>query len=146
MQKIIKISVFLFMFIFVVVSLLFSIQSMIIPLQNWNPATLNQDAKTLWGKRILSLAGDLPETGMIGYISEQDIPGQEFDPIDTNEEYVLTQYFLLPRKVIQGTDYEYVIANFGGIENLDIEKVERLSGLSVTGEYGNGLYILEGRK
>jgi hypothetical protein len=129
--------------LFVFIAVISNIQFVYAAINNWNSASLNQDAKSVWGERIAKLSNDLPETGMIGYISEQDIPDQAFDPIDTNEEYVLTQFYLLPRKVVQGTDFDYVIANLGGIENLDVDMVEQLTGLVVASEYGNGLYILE---
>lgn len=130
--------------LFVFISTISNIQFVYTSIKNWNPGALNNDAKSVWGERIETLCVDLPDTGTIGYISEQDIPGQAFDPIDTNEEYVLTQFYLLPRKLVQGSDFDYVIANLGGIENLDVDMVESLTGLVVASEYGNGLYILEG--
>jgi hypothetical protein len=112
--------------------------------QQWRPGEINQDASTLWEKRIEKLRDDLPETGDIGYLSEIDIPGTAYDAVDTNEEYVLTQYYLAPRKIIRGSQYPLVIGNFANLEIQDASMLEEMVGLKVVASYGYGIYLLKG--
>ncbi len=94
--------------------------------------------------RIENLRGDLPETGDIGYLSEMDIPGTAYDAVDTNEEYVLTQYFMAPRKIIRGSEYPYVIGNFANLELEEESQLEEMLGLIIVASYGYGIYLLQG--
>jgi len=126
------------------ISLFSNFQQILIIWQQWRSVEINQDASSLWEKRIENLKADLPETGEIGYLSEMDIPGMENDPVDTNEEYVLTQYFLAPRKIIRSSHYPLVIGNFANIDIQHESDLETLIGLDVIASYGYGIYLLRG--
>ncbi len=108
----------------------------------WNPAEIGRDGRSLWEQRLEELRSDLPKQGMVGYVSEQNIPGAPYDPVDSNEEYALTQYFLAPLIVQRGTQYEYVIGNFGNPE-YDY-KVEETLGIEQIASYGMGIYLYKG--
>ncbi len=111
--------------------------------KTWNPAEIGQDGRSLWEQRLEELRGDLPMQGIVGYVSEQDIAHAPFDPVDTNEEYALTQYFLSPLIIQRSTDYEYVIGNFG---NPDYDyKVEETLGIEQIASYGMGIYLYKGK-
>ncbi len=110
--------------------------------KQWDPSAIGKDARSLWEERLQRLRNDLPKQGTVGYISEQDIPGAPFDPIDTNEEYALTQYFLAPLIVQRGTDYEYVIGNFGS-PDYDYQ-VEKTLGVEQAASYGMGIFLFRG--
>ncbi|MBI9051811.1 MAG: hypothetical protein JEZ00_20500 [Anaerolineaceae bacterium] len=112
----------------------------------WNPQEINKDANSMWRERLEALLDDIPESGTIGYMSEQDIPGMEFNEVDTNEEYVLTQYFLAPRILVQSTQYSYVIGNFADLEIKNDSQIEQLTGLEVLSSYGYGIYLLRGNE
>lgn len=109
---------------------------------SWDPSAIGQDARTLWEQRLEELRDDLPKDGLVGYVSEQDIPGAPFDPIDTNEEYALTQYFLAPLILQRGAGYEYVIGNFGS-PDYDY-RVEENLGIELVASYGMGIYLYKG--
>ncbi len=110
--------------------------------KQWNPAAIDQDGRSRWEDRLQRLRNDLPKYGVVGYVSEQDIPGAPFMPIDTNEEFGLTQYFLAPLIVEHGTGYKYVIGNFGD-PDYDYQ-VEKTLGLKQLMSYGMGIFLFEG--
>jgi hypothetical protein len=112
----------------------------------WDPAAINKDAASMWNNRLEGLRADLPDQGQIGYLSEIDIPGMAFDIVDTNEEYVLTQYFLAPNILIRGRDFPYVVGNFTDAEIQEDSQLETLTGLKVLASYGEGIYLLGGEK
>lgn len=65
-----------------------------------------------WDERVSNLTASIPfERGVIGYISNADIPGAPFDGADTAGEYILTQYAVAPIIIIRGTDQEWNILN-----------------------------------
>lgn len=109
----------------------------------WYPGALGQDAATIWEDRLLALKSDLPERGVIGYISEQDYPGVSFNAVDQDEEFVLTQYSLAPLILDRGsTHYELVIGNFSAEYEYQFEDT---FGLRQVANYGNGIYLFQGQ-
>jgi|WetSurMetagenome_2_1015567.scaffolds.fasta_scaffold146141_3 hypothetical protein len=112
--------------------------------KSWNLSAINQDPSTLWENRIEAVRDDLPEEGELGYISEMDIPGMAYNAIDTNEEYVLTQYYLAPRLLIRGKNYPYVIGNLADLNVESTTQLEELTGLEFVASYGNGIYLFRG--
>jgi hypothetical protein len=65
-----------------------------------------------WDKRLSKLTAHIPfERGLVGYISNEDIPGAAFSPNDVSGEYVLTQYAVAPLILIRGTDQQWNILN-----------------------------------
>jgi hypothetical protein len=108
----------------------------------WNPAGLSQDAETEWEERLSALKGDLPESGVIGYVSEQDYPGISINPVDQDEEFVLTQYSLAPLILDRGNPHhDLVIGNFSA----EYEYLAEMdSGLQLVFYYGKGIYLFQG--
>ena len=50
-----------------------------------------------WDERLSKLIAPIPfERGLVGYISNEDIPGTAFDADDASGEYILTQYAVAP--------------------------------------------------
>ncbi len=125
-----------------VVALLSSLRTDRTIQKEWSAAAIGQDGRSLWEQRLTELRGDLPKQGVIGYVSEQDIPGAAYDPVNSNEEYALTQYFLAPLIVQRGTDYDYVIGNFGNPN--DDYQVEKTLGIEPAASYGMGIYLYKG--
>lgn len=110
-------------------------------LETWDPNSLNQDPTTLWAERLQKIKNDLPEEGVVGYLSEMDYPGLSYDIIDSDEEFVMTQYMLTPLILDRGNpNYDLVIGNFVGKGPF---KFEEVFGLQVVNEYGFGIYLLE---
>jgi len=110
-------------------------------LETWDPNALNQDPTTLWAERLQKIRNDLPEEGVVGYLSEMDYPGLSYDIIDSDEEFVMTQYMLTPLILDRGNpNYDLVIGNFVGKGPFEFEEV---FGLQVVNEYGFGIYLLE---
>jgi hypothetical protein len=65
-----------------------------------------------WDKRLSNLIAPIPiKRGVIGYISNEDIPGAAFSQNDVSGEYVLTQYSVAPLILVRGTDQEWNILN-----------------------------------
>lgn len=114
--------------------------------ENWQPANMFVDAYTLWEDRLKLLVDDIPTTGSIGYLSEMDIEGFVFNPIDTNQEYVLTQYYLVPRILIRGKDFDYIIGNFADLELQEPDVLEAALDVEVLASYGNGIYLMRGNQ
>lgn len=108
----------------------------------WNQKGLNQDAATEWEKRLSALREDLPERGVIGYVSEQDYPGVSFNIVDQDEEFALTQYALAPLILDRGNPHhELVIGNFSTEYEYQFEKE---LGLRLLMGYGMGIFLFQG--
>ena len=64
------------------------------------------------GGRFAPVRGALPFVrGVIGYISDSDVPGADFNAANDEGEYILTQYALAPIVLVRGTDQEWNLAN-----------------------------------
>ncbi len=60
-----------------------------------------------WDERAAALKESIPfERGMVGYISDIDIPGVEYDRQNLVGEFTLTQFAIAPIVLIQGSDDE----------------------------------------
>jgi hypothetical protein len=58
------------------------------------------DTVSKWETRIHRVLAHLPsDTQEIGYVADWDIPGMDYDLVDQETEYTLTQYALAPRMV-----------------------------------------------
>ena len=65
-----------------------------------------------WNDRLSKLIEPIPfERGLVGYLSNEDIPGTTFDSNDAEGEFVLTQYAIAPLILVRGTEQEWVILN-----------------------------------
>ncbi len=73
---------------------------------------LDEDPVADWEKRFIPIRKGLPFVrGVVGYISDSDVPGAEFSPVNDAGEYVLTQYSLAPIILVRGVDQEWNLAN-----------------------------------
>ena len=60
-----------------------------------------------WDERVSTLKESLPfKRGFVGYISDIDIPGIEYDRQNLVGEFTLTQFAIAPIVLIQGSDDE----------------------------------------
>lgn len=65
-----------------------------------------------WNERLEKLIEPIPfERGFVGYLSNKDIPGANFESNDAEGEFVLTQYAIAPLILVRGTEQEWVILN-----------------------------------
>ena len=79
----------------------------------WNPEQPDNNPVDRWEKRIQPVRNHLPEDiTLVGYVADWDIPDLEYNPIDQDAEYVLTQYALAPIMVQPGLEQEWIIGNF----------------------------------
>lgn len=71
------------------------------------------DTVSKWETRIHRVLAHIPDNIQdIGYVADWDIPGLEYNLVDQETEYTLTQYALAPRTVQPGLDHEWIIGNF----------------------------------
>ena len=71
------------------------------------------DSVSKWEKRVKPVLDRVPgNTKVLGYVADWDIPNAEYEIIDQETEYTLTQYALAPRAVQPGLDHEWIIGNF----------------------------------
>lgn len=74
--------------------------------------SLQDDPVADWERRFASIREHLPFVrGIIGYISDSDVPGAAFDAANDEGEYILTQYALAPIIITRGADQEWNLAN-----------------------------------
>lgn len=111
-------------------------------LREWREGPGDLMGGSTWGRRVQGLLADLPPGGVIGYISEKDLPGAATDPGDSLEEMLLTQYYLAPRILVPGAEREWVIANFGQTP-VDLDDIERRLGLRLVHSYEYGIYLFQ---
>jgi hypothetical protein len=104
-------------------------------------ASQSIDAVTKWEKRVLPVLDHVPNSVTeLGYVADWDLPHSDYDVVDQDNEYTLTQYALAPRSVQPGLDHEWIIGNFtqaGFQEWLD----QNLSAYEIS-EIGFGIYII----
>jgi hypothetical protein len=73
--------------------------------------SLSEDPVAHWELRFARLKEELPFVrGVVGYISDSDVPGAAFDAANDEGEYILSQYALAPI-IIVGNPPEWNIAN-----------------------------------
>jgi hypothetical protein len=97
---------------------------------------VNKDGTVQWENRMQAVRERLPATVReIGYVSDSENVGSMV------QEFVLTQYALIPVVVRRGTEYEWIVGNFTqpGFEAL-------LAG-EIPGDYtieklGAGIYLI----
>jgi hypothetical protein len=107
-------------------------------------ARIEPDPVSGWNDRLQPLMESLHSEGVVGYVSEQDLPDLEYSPGDSDEEFAMTQYFLAPIILDRGsTAHRYVIGNFSLPAGYEPHFEERL-GVIVIKNYGMGIYLFEG--
>jgi len=104
-------------------------------------ASQSIDPVTKWEKRILPVLDHVPDNVTeFGYLADWDLPKSDYDIVDQDNEYTLTQYALAPRIVQPGLDHEWIIGNFtqAGFQGwLD----QNLSAYEIS-QIGFGIYII----
>lgn len=101
------------------------------------------DDVSIWTARLEELRANLPpEESILGYLTESDVPGVTYDPIDHDEEFVMTQYALAPFIVQHGTQPTYVIGNFAN-PAVTISAVESMFDLKLVKDYSMGIFLLK---
>ena len=73
---------------------------------------LSSDPVTKWEVRFQPVKKVLPfQRGVVGYITNSDVPGAKYDPNNEQGEYTLTQYSMSPIILVRGDNEEWTIAN-----------------------------------
>ena len=97
---------------------------------------VTNDGAAQWEARMRSVRERVP-VGVqeVGYIPDSENLGS------TIEEYLLTKYALIPIVIRQGTDYEWIIANF---TQQDFQKIldAQISGSYTFEKLGSGIYLI----
>ena len=74
---------------------------------------ITSDPVTLWEVRFQAVKKILPfKRGVIGYLTNSDVPGASFDSNNEQGEYTLTQYTMAPIILVRGDKEEWTLANF----------------------------------
>ena len=64
-----------------------------------------------WEDRLAPARAALPvKRGLVGYLSEWDVPGAEYGVWDQESEYLLAQYALAPLILVKGGSQEWNVA------------------------------------
>ena len=100
------------------------------------------DDLTHWSERLAPLIPYLPDRGVIGYISERDIPGMAYNATDQGEEFAMSQYVLAPRILEEGTKHELIFANIGGLSPDEVPAAVAPLGLRLERAFSFGIYLL----
>ena len=122
----------------VLAGLIASIQNLI---STRDLGSVSDDPVADWEKRFAPLKEELPfRRGIVGYISDADVPGSSYDAANDQGEYVLAQYVLAPIIIKRGTNQEWDVAN---LDRQAFELWNRTNGsqFDVTAFKG-GLYLL----
>jgi hypothetical protein len=85
--------------------------------QNLRNATvignLDTDPVTQWELRFQPVKKLLPfQRGVIGYITNSDVPGAKYDVNNEEGEYTLTQYSMAPIILVRGSNEAWTLAIF----------------------------------
>jgi hypothetical protein len=93
----------------VLASLYASIQNLI---STKDLGSTTDDPVADWEKRFAPLKEQLPFTrGVVGYISDSNIPGFPYNAANDEGEYVLAQYVLAPVIIVRGTGQKWNVGN-----------------------------------
>src|SRR5215216_1845048 len=104
-------------------------------------ASQSIDPVTKWEKRVLPALDHVPNSVIeFGYVADWDLPNSDYDVVDQDNEYTLTQYALAPRIVQPGLDHEWIIGNFTQAEFKEWLD-QNLSAYEIS-EIGFGIYII----
>ena len=103
--------------------------------------SISEDPVAHWELRFARLKEELPFVrGVVGYISDSDVPGAAFDAANDEGEYILTQYALAPIIIVRGTDQELNVANLSQ-EALELWSARNQGEFEIL-PLGSGLYLL----
>ena len=94
-------------------SLLVTIHNGLLARARFDHSSSTEDAVSKWEKRVKPVLKHIPPgVTVLGYVADWDIPNTQYNVIDQDNEYTLTQYALAPRAVQPGFDHEWIIGNF----------------------------------
>jgi hypothetical protein len=104
------------------------------------PSAAAQDEISAYDHRFDGVKSLLPSRGVVGYVSDPLSPEAAAQPGDTTalrhfRRYLLAQYALAPRLLVESTRPEFVIGNFAR----DIPPSD--PGLQVVRDFGNGVVL-----
>jgi len=119
--------------------LYFSFQNWMNIQRTWNPSLVLNDPESRWETKILAIKLPAKIGNQIGYVADWDL-NPAYNPVDQDEEYVLTQYTLAPLIVRKGSGYEWMVGNFtlpGANEWLS----RNFKGATIN-YYGFGIYLI----
>jgi hypothetical protein len=103
--------------------------------------SITDDPVADWEVRFEPLRERLPFVrGVVGYISDADVPGATYDSADDLGEYVLTQYALAPIIIVRGPDQEWNVANLSA-EAYDLWSGQEHPEFDIQ-PLGSGLHLL----
>jgi hypothetical protein len=73
---------------------------------------LSSDPVTKWEVRFNAVKELLPfKRGVVGYLTNSNVPGASYDANNEQGEYTLTQYTMSPIILVQGDNEEWTVAN-----------------------------------
>lgn len=122
----------------VLASLSASLQNLISTRDLGSPS---EDPVAAWQRRFIKLKDALPfERGVVGYISDSDVPGIAFNAANDEGEYVLTQYAMAPVIIRRGTDETWNVANLSTPAYAEWSEAHG-SQFEIT-RFGNRIYLL----
>jgi len=102
------------------------------------------DMVSAWDKRLRKIRPLLPESGVIGYLADWDVPGGTFGSSDQEVEFLLAQYTIAPVVLERGKDHAIILGNFGDDGNPEkLQKVQDSLGIQLTQPYSNEINIFE---
>jgi len=125
----------------VIIAVLVSVQNAWATRTRTIAASQSTDSVSKWEDRMARVLARVPEdVTVFGYVADWDLPNAQYDMIDQDQEYVLTQYALAPRMVQPGLEHEWIIGNF---ITPDFEKWldQNLSSYEMT-DMGFGIYLI----
>ena len=98
----------------VLVSLSFSGYNLFVAFRNWDSTQIGRDDVSVWENRLHPLKQKLPPgIQTMGYLGEWDLPGGRSSITDQLHEYNLTIYALAPVILRRGSNYAWIVGNFG---------------------------------
>jgi hypothetical protein len=106
-----------------------------------NQSSQSVDSVTKWEQRVKRVLDHVPSSvTQFGYVADWDLPNSDYDLVDQDNEYTLTQYALAPHIVQPGLDHEWIIGNFThpGFEDW---LGKNLSAYDIT-DLGFGIYVI----
>jgi hypothetical protein len=119
-------------------SLYASIQNLV---STYALGSIADDPVADWERRFVPLKEQLPFVrGVVGYISDSDVPGATFNAPNDEGEYILSQYALAPIIIVKGTDQEWNVANLSP-EGFKLWSAANAGAYDVQ-PFGRGLYLL----
>ena len=106
-----------------------------------NQVSQSTDSVTKWEQRVKRVLDHVPSNVTeFGYAADWDLPNSDYNLVDQDNEYTLTQYALAPRIVQPGLEHEWIIGNFTQPGFEDWLK-NKLSSYKIT-DLGFGIYLI----